>query len=441
MVRRSGRRSPNNRRAIPQGSRRRARCGSIQYAAGQAQPRPELPPGSLLRAGRLARRPQADAEPRPAVGRQHRQSARSDDQPDASRSCSQLNDPRAQRDHRRRRQAGADHAELEGVPAAARVRVRRQWRRAASVIRGGYGVFYDQLFQNLTLFSLSQSGPEIFSTLLNLTNTAVGVGQLASFRYGVDPLPSPPPPDFAVLPDRQRSAASTIRTRRSRTCRRCRSASSARIGDDWSLSSDYVHTRGTTSRASRSSTRASSRVCNPAFPGSTPGRSRGASRGVEHRATSTRRSSRAGLPRQPARADQHVHARPTSRASTAGRRRCAAASAAACCRSAMCWRTRGRGAASRPRRTAATASPSIPRSSSRGGVRPNPARRAPSLRRQRRVRAAWRASRSRRSSSGPARGPYSLNAGFDLDGDGLATVDRLCEGVDPTAVFAVRGQR
>ena len=35
--------------------------------------------------------------------------------------------------------------------------------------------------------------------------------------------------------------------------------------------------------------------------------------------------------------------------------------------------------------------------------------------------------------------PYSLNAGFDIDGDGLITVDRLCEGVDPAAVFAVRG--
>jgi hypothetical protein len=35
--------------------------------------------------------------------------------------------------------------------------------------------------------------------------------------------------------------------------------------------------------------------------------------------------------------------------------------------------------------------------------------------------------------------PYSLNTGFDVDGDGLNTVDRLCAGVDPAAVFAVRG--
>jgi hypothetical protein len=38
--------------------------------------------------------------------------------------------------------------------------------------------------------------------------------------------------------------------------------------------------------------------------------------------------------------------------------------------------------------------------------------------------------------------PYSLNAGIDLDGDGLATVDRLCEGTDPRTVLQalVNGQ-
>jgi hypothetical protein len=31
--------------------------------------------------------------------------------------------------------------------------------------------------------------------------------------------------------------------------------------------------------------------------------------------------------------------------------------------------------------------------------------------------------------------PYSLNSGVDLDGDGLATNDRLCAGVDPRALL------
>ncbi len=33
--------------------------------------------------------------------------------------------------------------------------------------------------------------------------------------------------------------------------------------------------------------------------------------------------------------------------------------------------------------------------------------------------------------------PFSPVAGIDLDGDGLATIDRLCQGVDPAAVFAL----
>jgi hypothetical protein len=35
--------------------------------------------------------------------------------------------------------------------------------------------------------------------------------------------------------------------------------------------------------------------------------------------------------------------------------------------------------------------------------------------------------------------PYSLNTGFDIDGDGLATIDRICASADPAAVFAARG--
>ena len=59
-----------------------------------------------------------------------------------------------------------------------------------TVIRGGYGIFYDQLFQNLTLFSLTQTNPVLYQTILSLTNSDVGVGQLSTFRFGVDPLPT-----------------------------------------------------------------------------------------------------------------------------------------------------------------------------------------------------------------------------------------------------------
>jgi len=67
------------------------------------------------------------------------------------------------------------------------------------VVRGGYGIFYDQVFQNLTLFSLTQSNPELFQTALDMNNSAVGVGQLSTFQYcttaactAFNPLPQPP---------------------------------------------------------------------------------------------------------------------------------------------------------------------------------------------------------------------------------------------------------
>jgi len=32
------------------------------------------------------------------------------------------------------------------------------------VVRGGYGIFFDQIFQNLTLFAKQQSNPTIYQT-------------------------------------------------------------------------------------------------------------------------------------------------------------------------------------------------------------------------------------------------------------------------------------
>ncbi len=135
------------------------------------------------------------------MGRQHRKSSGSDDEPDARRSCSQVNDPLAQR------LTGDADKLARRTPSWKEFQPRLGFAYdvngdARLVLRGGYGLFYDQLFQNLTLFSHSQSGPEIFSTLINLTNSAVGVGQLPSFRYGVDPLPAPPTPNLRDSPGR-----------------------------------------------------------------------------------------------------------------------------------------------------------------------------------------------------------------------------------------------
>ncbi|MGH9650024.1 MAG: TonB-dependent receptor domain-containing protein, partial [Terriglobales bacterium] len=65
------------------------------------------------------------------------------------------------------------------------------------IIRGGYGIAFDQVFQNLTVFSIQQSHPGIYQTSINRNNDArPGActvdpvnNPLCTFAFGVDPLP------------------------------------------------------------------------------------------------------------------------------------------------------------------------------------------------------------------------------------------------------------
>lgn len=64
------------------------------------------------------------------------------------------------------------------------------------VVRGGYGIARDQIFQNLTLWSIQQSQPTIYQTLIDLSannpGTSCTVGPLCSYVLG-SPLPAPAP--------------------------------------------------------------------------------------------------------------------------------------------------------------------------------------------------------------------------------------------------------
>lgn len=66
-----------------------------------------------------------------------------------------------------------------------------------NVIRGGYGIYYGQVFQNIPLFAQQQTNDTVFATVLSLTSTGATPQTnndpfLRTFRYGIDPIVVPP---------------------------------------------------------------------------------------------------------------------------------------------------------------------------------------------------------------------------------------------------------
>ena len=65
-------------------------------------------------------------------------------------------------------------------------------------LRGGYGLYFGNVFQNIPLFMEQLANPTIFQTVLSLsspTDPVPGTGQtLGQWQYGVSPLPTLPPP-------------------------------------------------------------------------------------------------------------------------------------------------------------------------------------------------------------------------------------------------------
>lgn len=66
------------------------------------------------------------------------------------------------------------------------------------VVRGGFGLYFGNTFQNIPLFMEQMSNPTVFQSVISLTTptdivTGTGIA-LGNWRYGVDPLPTIPPP-------------------------------------------------------------------------------------------------------------------------------------------------------------------------------------------------------------------------------------------------------
>jgi hypothetical protein len=69
------------------------------------------------------------------------------------------------------------------------------------VLRGGFGIYYGNTFQNIPLFMEQQSNATIFQTAFAISGSDAVPGTgitLNNWRYGVDPLPTIPPPSAAL---------------------------------------------------------------------------------------------------------------------------------------------------------------------------------------------------------------------------------------------------
>ena len=84
------------------------------------------------------------------------------------------------------------------------------------IIRGGYGLYFGQLFDNINLFMIQQANPNLFATVFSFTITGPtdpsctastpacfvpGTNiPLTQWRYGVDPMPTTPAGNITQLP-------------------------------------------------------------------------------------------------------------------------------------------------------------------------------------------------------------------------------------------------
>ncbi len=76
--------------------------------------------------------------------------------------------------------------------------------KGKQVLRGGFGLYYGNVFQNIPLFMEQMSNPTVFQTVLSLsspTDIVTGTGiALGNWRYGKDPSPVIPPPSTSLAP-------------------------------------------------------------------------------------------------------------------------------------------------------------------------------------------------------------------------------------------------
>lgn len=147
------------------------------------------------------------------------------------------------------------------------------------VVRGGFGIARDQIFQNLTLFAIQQGNPTLYQTVLDLTTDFPGTGctpapggtpttDLCRFSFGNTPLPSP-----NVSPSQLATGATgrIIDPRLNDPWSEQASIGAAwQFSNDYAFSVDYYHVLGTHEPRVLQMNPKLASLCNPAFPSSNP---------------------------------------------------------------------------------------------------------------------------------------------------------------------------
>ena len=312
------------------------------------------------------------------------------------------------------------------------------WGQSKTVIRGGYGIFYDQIFQNLSLFSQTQSEPEIFQTAINLSAPDP---VLAAFRYGTDQLPAIPANfNFGVLTP---GAVGRINDPDATEpyVQKFSLGFQHQISSTMTISSDFVHTLGLHEPRFLNINPTIQRTCNPAYPGAlqanNPAYAATCPRQANTRVLDAAfQAAGLGLNRlsQINMFSTNNRSRFDSWATTFKYRKSnMSLNASYVLASSKAWGGQptasysGNGIVITPENQFAEGEYGPTRMDERhrivlSGV----------------IGLPWGFQVSPILQYGSPR-PFSANTGFDIDGDGVATIDRLCEGVDPAAAFAVRG--
>ena len=310
------------------------------------------------------------------------------------------------------------------------------WGQNKTVIRGGYGIFYDQIFQNLSLFSATQSEPQVFQTAISLSGP-----ELTAFRYGFTPLPTVPAnADYSVLlpgavgrindPDATEPYVQKFSL-----------GFQQELTKEMSISSDFVHTLGLFEPRFLNVNPQIQQTCNPLYPGAlqtnNPIYAATCPRGASTRLLDTAFIAAglgAGRLNQINMFATNNRSRFDSWTTTFKyRKNNILLNASYVLASSKAWGGQptasysGNGIVIVPEKQFAEGEFGPTRMDERHRIVLSGVFTLP-----------WGFQVSPILQYGSPR-PFSANTGFDIDGDGVATIDRLCAGVDPAAAFAVRG--